>query len=385
MNINSKPIKYLTFGSPLIDMIINVDEEFINKFEIQLNTTLHVISKENNVFQEVLKYKPKLLPGGCSYNTIRVMNWMLDSQDDIGSFACIGSVGNDSEAEIYKELLSKESIQSIFEKIPNGETGKCVVICYKKDRTHLTDLGVSSMITEEFIELNWDIISNAKLVFTELFILSFKKRIILKLANMCLDNNKIFSFNFPSLFFLDNYSKEIMEVISYGDIIFANKEEAIFFVTKILEKDYKNDSELAMFLSMIPKNNKDKNRIVIVTCGSESAQICVFSHKHNLIVFKGSFPPFKIEKDKVINTNGTGDSFAGGFLAYYEKGYDYESCVNAGHWAAAKIIQTKGCDNLFHEKPNPLLINSNLSSFLSNEKVITQTKERLLNRSNDQE
>jgi adenosine kinase len=350
-----KQVKYLTFGSPLIDIIVNVNEEFINKFNIELSTTLHVNSKENDVFENVLKFFPKYLPGGCSYNTIRVMNWMMNCQEDLGSFACLGSVGEDSFADTYKTLLNKEFIQSIFEVIPTGVTGKCAVICYKKERTHLTDLGVSCFITEDFVELNWNVISQAKLIFTELFILPSCKRIILKLADLCLNNEKLFSFNFPSIFFLGKYSIDIIDVISYGDIIFANKDEAIFFVTKILNKKCNDDSELALILSMLPKINKIKDRIFIVTCGAEPAQICVYNHKNEKIVFKGSFPPIKIENDKIIDTNGAGDFFAGGFLAYYEKGYDFESCIKAGHWAASKIIQTKGCDKLFHEKPNPIL------------------------------
>lgn len=374
MNVDLKQIKYLTFGSPLIDMIVDVDEEFINKFGLKLDTTIHVNSKENNVYLEATKFNPRYIAGGCSYNTIRVMNWMFDSKQDLGSFACLGSVGEDYHGELYRELLNQEYIQPIFENIPTGETGKCAVVCYKRERTHLTDLGASTSITEEFVNKNWDEISKAKLVFTELYILSSRKPIVLKLAEMCLDKNKLFGFNFPATFFLNKFSEDILEMISYGDVIFANKEEAKFFVTEVLNQNYNDDSELAIILSMIPKKNKDKNRIFIVTCGPEPAHICVYNHKTEQIVFKGSFEPCWVEKEKVVDTNGAGDSFAGGFLAYHEKGYDYESCMFAGHWAAAKIIQTRGCDIPFYEKPNPRLNNKNKNTQSKNEIKIEKVR-----------
>lgn len=52
-------------------------------------------------------------------------------------------------------------------------------------------------------------------------------------------------------------------------------------------------------------------------------------------------PP--IAAELILDTNGAGDSFVGGYLAYLNKGADLEKCVQAGHYAAGTVIQNSGC------------------------------------------
>ena len=47
--------------------------------------------------------------------------------------------------------------------------------------------------------------------------------------------------------------------------------------------------------------------------------------------------------DKVVDTNGAGDAFVGGFLALIAEGASVDAAVRAGHWAAAHVIQRSGC------------------------------------------
>ena len=39
--MKNKPIKYLSFGSPLMDIIADVDTDFLLENKINLNTTIH--------------------------------------------------------------------------------------------------------------------------------------------------------------------------------------------------------------------------------------------------------------------------------------------------------------------------------------------------------
>ncbi len=51
----------------------------------------------------------------------------------------------------------------------------------------------------------------------------------------------------------------------------------------------------------------------------------------------------KIDADKIIDTNGAGDAFVGGFLAQYVKGETLEKSIDCGIWSASLIIQRSGC------------------------------------------
>ena len=47
--------------------------------------------------------------------------------------------------------------------------------------------------------------------------------------------------------------------------------------------------------------------------------------------------------EKLVDTNGAGDAFVGGFLSQLVQGKDMRTCVLAGHYSARVIIQASGC------------------------------------------
>lgn len=51
----------------------------------------------------------------------------------------------------------------------------------------------------------------------------------------------------------------------------------------------------------------------------------------------------RVAEDKIVDTNGAGDAFAGGFLAQYIQGQPLEVCVQCAIYTAAEIIQRSGC------------------------------------------
>merc|ERR1712130_417929 len=55
------------------------------------------------------------------------------------------------------------------------------------------------------------------------------------------------------------------------------------------------------------------------------------------------FPAEKLPASKIVDTNGAGDAFVGGFLAQYVLGKDLGTAVRCGIWAATHIIQRSGC------------------------------------------
>ena len=50
-----------------------------------------------------------------------------------------------------------------------------------------------------------------------------------------------------------------------------------------------------------------------------------------------------IEASTIVDTNGAGDSFVGGFFAELGKGSDLRTAVNKGNELAGKVIQKSGC------------------------------------------
>lgn len=153
-----------------------------------------------------------------------------DSSDIVGF---LGSVGDDYCGDLYSDLLQKEGIIPYFERIPKQNTGTCLVLCNHNDRAHITDLGASTSITEDYIKRVLPKFEDAILIFTELFIIKTQKDLVYKIAKMGLPDHKIYGFNLPSFYFLETFQNDIQELISYADILFANIDEAKFFCLKM--------------------------------------------------------------------------------------------------------------------------------------------------------
>lgn len=65
-----------------------------------------------------------------------------------------------------------------------------------------------------------------------------------------------------------------------------------------------------------------------------------------MITFKVDLVP----KEKIVDTNGAGDAFVGGFVSMLIKGRSLEDCVRAGNYAAGVVICHEGCS--FPPKPS---------------------------------
>lgn len=66
--------------------------------------------------------------------------------------------------------------------------------------------------------------------------------------------------------------------------------------------------EIALKAAALPKENKSRPRLVVFTQGADPAIAVIDGHAHE-------FPAVRLAKDLVVDTNGAGDSFVGGFLS----------------------------------------------------------------------
>lgn len=77
---------------------------------------------------------------------------------------------------------------------------------------------------------------------------------------------------------------------------------------------------------------------MIITQGS--APVLLFENDGNKIT---EYPVELLPADKVVDTNGAGDAFVGGFLSQYIQKKSYDICIKCGNWAARHVIQNSGC------------------------------------------
>lgn len=61
------------------------------------------------------------------------------------------------------------------------------------------------------------------------------------------------------------------------------------------------------------------------------------------------YPVIPIKSSDIVDTNGAGDAFVGGFLSQLILGKPVEDCIRCGNYAANLVIQRSGCTT--PEKP----------------------------------
>ena len=166
------------------------------------------------------------------------------------------------------------------------------------------------------------------------FFLTVSLESILILANAAVDGGKIFSMNLSAPFVCDYFGDRLSACMPYVDFLFSNESEALAYGKT---KGYgENLRTIALKISAQPKASGTRPRVVVFTQGCEPTIVASMGE-----ITEHAVDP--LPKELLVDTNGAGDAFVGGFLAQLARGHSLAECVRAGHWAARVIIQRSGC------------------------------------------
>jgi adenosine kinase len=137
------------------------------------------------------------------------------------------------------------------------------------------------------------------------------------------------------------FKKVLAEALPYVDFLFGNETEAAAFAESegwgALDA-----AEIALRISRLPKANGARGRTVVITQGAAPTVVAAGGRVQ-------AFPVITLAADKLVDTNGAGDAFVGGFLSQLVAGKAVAECVRAGNYAANVVIQRSGCT--FPAKP----------------------------------
>lgn len=155
------------------------------------------------------------------------------------------------------------------------------------------------------------------------------------IAKHSLSVNAHLLMNLSAPFLVEFYKKDLMEALAYADIVFGNELEALA-LAKAENLGTENLPEIAIKICELPKHNTKRARVAVITQGKDPV----------LLVQNGQITEIPVEElssEEIVDTNGAGDAFVGGFLAQFVKERPLEACVRCGIWAARQIIKRPGC------------------------------------------
>jgi len=326
----------LGMGNPLLDISCEVDMTVVEKYELKMGDAILAEEKHQPLFAELAAMpKVQYIAGGATQNTIRVAQWMLQQP---GATAYMGCVGKDDFASKMKEACGKDGVKVCYMEDTSTPTGSCACLINGIERSLCTNLNAANNYKETHLQQaeNWAVLTGAKIVYSAGFFATVSPGSITLAAKETVKTGAFYCLNLsaPFLMQVPPFKAALVDTMKYVDFLFCNETEALTWAeTEAWEST--DISFIATRLSLIP-SVKSRKRTVVVTQGGEPTVVAI-----NGMVTQ--FPVTLLPKEKLVDTNGAGDSYVGGFLAALAQGKNIEECTKAGAYAASIIVQHSGC------------------------------------------
>ena len=156
---------------------------------------------------------------------------------------------------------------------------------------------------------------------------------------LCLDFNrdkKFIILALSAVFMVQAHFEKILEISNYADMIVGNMEELEAFAGEKGES-YKDTFE------KVCRKLSNKDRLFVITDGSKGVLVSKYDYKKGKLDFILQSFPTIMKTEEIVDLNGAGDAFLGGFLSQFMKGSSLYSCCRAGNDAASIILKNVGC------------------------------------------
>ena len=240
-----------------------------------------------------------------------------------GRAAFIGKVADDQLGEVYAHDMRALGAHFSTPPLTSGEaTGRCLInVTPDGERTMATFLGAANLLGPGDVDPK--VIEASKITFLEgyLFTPDEARKAFAKAAAIARSSNRLIALTLSASFVVEMFRDVLIDFIQQQvDILFANEEEITgLFQTK--------DFDEAVNLS------RPHVKIAALTCGALGSVVIAGGETH-----KVAAEPI----DKLVDTTGAGDAYAGGFLYGVARGRPYNVCGRLGSLASAEVISHYG-------------------------------------------
>jgi len=251
--------------------------------------------------------------------------------------AYIGSVGSDENGKTMERLVRDDGVVPYYHVDSSHATGSCACLTHDKERTFIVNLSAANSYPMNHLLSDpvQKMLDSASVYYATGFFLTVCPEALVHLGEKAAASNKTFMWKISAEFIVTSFWDPFQRVLPYCDILVGNEAEASAFGKKNGWAETDLD-EVARKTAALPKVNGKRSRIVIFTQGDKDTIVCDDEGeiKH--------YPVQHVDSHLIVDTNGAGDTFVGGFLSRLVLGESIEKSVRAGHYCASKGIQVSG-------------------------------------------
>ncbi len=315
--MNKREKKYLGVGSPIVDILAQVDDDFIQSISGEKGGMELVTGDEmKGIIDRLEVHTVRACGGSVGNTTFAVARLGADA-------AFLGQLGNDADGEYYaKAFLAEGGDDSKFKFCDEVYTARCLsMVTPDSERTMRTDLGAAallspdSIVAEDFTDIDF--------VNVEGYLL-FNFALTEKVLRTAKGAGCEVSLDLGSFEVVTAAGKELEGLLAqYVDYVFANEDEARAFTG--------SDDPLVALEKL-----GGLCSVAIVKLGSAGAWYC---HNQGEAQF---IPPFTAPK--VLDTTGAGDYFAAGFIWGILQGLPLAESGRIGSRLGSEVVQHIGAE-----------------------------------------
>ena len=325
----------LCVGNPIVDVFINIDASFANKYGItepvqhisreQAESILH----EGDVdFSKAVKSS-----GGGAANVAKIAAML-----GINS-AFSGFTGHDDLAVFFEEEMRDAGVTSLVNRT-DGNTGICFACKVDGELRFAASPGAALELNESHV--SEELITGAEVVVLDGYILD-RRSLVLHILMTASHRGIPVVLDAASVLQVKSRAEEILTYIrSFPLFLFMNADEAIVFFNTI-----RKSTDETLFLS-----DKEKEALIlrdvcpmlkIITDGELFPIVAVKLGGRGAVVVAGG-NVYREETFAIIprDTVGAGDAFCAAFIAAWIRGKSLSECAALGNKVAREILEVPG-------------------------------------------
>lgn len=306
----------LTVGNAIIDILVNVEEEFLVAQNLDKSAMKLVEADESNALYAKVGEATER-SGGSAANTAVGFGYFG------GKASYIGTIAKDQFGTIFKHDMDASGVEYTPIYVEGKPTSQSIILVTPDgERTMNTYLGASTDLGPEHIDDA--LILSSKVVYFEgyLWYQPPAKAAFDHIAKLTKGTDTKISVSLADQFCVDGFRDSFAGLIADGtiEILFANEDE--------IKALYQVDT----FDEAMAKNAKT-GVLSFVTRGANGAM----AQQGDVTVHASVDPVLNI-----VDLTGAGDMFAAGALYGLEHGLSLADCAQLGCVAAREVIQHMG-------------------------------------------
>ncbi|MFA6716736.1 MAG: adenosine kinase [Victivallaceae bacterium] len=305
--------KILGIGSPIVDFLVHVDDQFLEDIGAEKGGMVLVDSEEMEKLLAAIPGQAVLAPGGSAGNALFGLAKLHEST------AFLGKLGDDVAGDFFRnKLVELGGCEKSFLVVEGGVTGRCLsMVTPDSERTMRTDLGIASSLTAD--DISEAAFEGVDHVHVEGYLL-FLEGVVEKIMAVAQASGCTVSLDLAT-FELVRLKRDLLKhlIREYVDVVFANEDEAAEFTGSGVPE------EQAAGIAQL-------HCVAAVKLGAEG---CCLQDDSGIY----RIPARSVE---VVDTTAAGDLWAAGFLHGWLNGAPLAQCGEYGTITASEVIQVMG-------------------------------------------